>query len=186
MHGILALSALHLAYLKPEEASKYARLSDKHQAIALAKYRSILASDIDMESADALFAFAATINLTTMARSCSPIMNDFVDKIDIDSTLEVFYLTRGSRDIIALCGRHIHNGPMSEMLSGHLMDSGDDTVVILPSSVIARFQEVRTLLLGFKFHDRASLEACQEALEYLETMYKNITYFAKNSAIHVG
>lgn len=184
MHGLLALSALHLACLQPEEALKYARLSDKHQAIALAKYRSILASDIDMESADALFAFAGTINLTTMARSCSPIINNFSSTINIDSTLEVFHLTRGCRDIIRVCGQHIHSGPMSEMLQGHHF--GDDTLVTLPNNVTSHFQDLRAMLLDFPFADRAHLEACQEALEFLETMYKNIMYFAKDSPIQVG
>lgn len=90
MHGLLALSALHLAALHPDQAHKYGRLCDKHQTIALTKYRSILASEIDMNSADALFAFASTISVSTMARSCSPIATERVKAIDIDSVVELF------------------------------------------------------------------------------------------------
>lgn len=181
MHGLLALSALHIAYVKPEEALKYARLSDKHQAIALAKYRSILASDIDMDSADALFAFAATINLTTMARACSPAISGFATTISIDSALELFHLTRGCRDIIEVCGQHIRTGPMSEMLQGH--GSDNHLAVTLPESVGVRFEELRAMLLDFMFADRVHLEACREALTGLEIVFKKIVYLAQGSPV---
>lgn len=100
MHGLLALSALHLASLNPDQAHKYARLCDKHQTIALAKYRSILAANIEPSSADALFAFASTLSLSTMARSCSPVMMGAAKAIDLDAVVELFYLTRGVRDVI--------------------------------------------------------------------------------------
>jgi hypothetical protein len=42
MHGILALSALHLAYLSNYQETKYLQLCDKHQSIALKRFREIL------------------------------------------------------------------------------------------------------------------------------------------------
>lgn len=71
MHGLLALSALHLAYLNPSSSSKYLQLCDKHQAIALQKFRAILSSNIDPSLADALFALSSTISVSAMARSCA-------------------------------------------------------------------------------------------------------------------
>lgn len=63
MHGILALSALHLAYLSGYQDSKYLQLCDKHQTIALKRFREILSGDIDPSVSDALFALSATISV---------------------------------------------------------------------------------------------------------------------------
>ena len=71
MHGLLALSALHLAFEQPNRSAHYLQLCDKHQSIALNKFRAILSSEIDPEVADALFALASTISVSSMARSCA-------------------------------------------------------------------------------------------------------------------
>lgn len=73
MHGLLAFAALHLALIKPESSVKYLQLCDRHQAIALQKFRSVLSSPeaFDSELADALFALSVTLSLSSMARSCA-------------------------------------------------------------------------------------------------------------------
>ena len=63
MHGILALSALHLAYLSNYQETKYLQLCDKHQSIALKRFREILSGEIDPSVSDALFALSATISV---------------------------------------------------------------------------------------------------------------------------
>lgn len=184
MHGLLALSALHLASLHPDQATKYARFCDKHQAIALAKYRSILSSDIDPDSADALFAFASTLSVSTMARSCSPIMMGAHKRIDIDAVVELFYLTRGVRDVIDVCYAHIKAGPMAQMFEGHSFST--DTVVTLPAAVAARFADLAAMLETARL-DPEALQHCRAALRDLEDIYKNILYFSSNdNALETG
>lgn len=183
MHGLLALSALHLAFLHPSQAHKYARLCDKHQAIALTKYRSILASEIDMNTADALFAFASTLSLSTMARSCSPIMTEHTQAIDLDAVVELFFLTRGVKDVIHLCYQHIKSGPMAEMFEGH--SYGDDVSVILPETVAQRFRDLDRMLRASHL-DAEARQHCQSALTELEDIYKNLVHFGTASLIDVG
>ena len=71
MHGLLALSALHLAYRNPTTSTRYLQLCDKHQSIALSSFRTSLSADMTQDLADALFALASTISVSSMARSCA-------------------------------------------------------------------------------------------------------------------
>jgi hypothetical protein len=122
MHGLLALSALHLAYQHPEEAVRYLRLCDKHQSIALGRFRSILSSsEFDVERADALFGLAAVISVSSMARSSALFEHDSDEKvISMDEVVELFILTRGVRDVIHLAHQHISRGPLAELFEGHV------------------------------------------------------------------
>lgn len=179
MHGLLALSALHLASIHTEEAHKYARLCDKHQTIALAKYRSILASasEVDMNSADALFAFSTTLSVCAMARSCSPIFMTQAQTIDLDAIIEPFYLTRGVRDVMQLCHAHIRSGPMSQMFHGHSYPEG--TVITLPDEVAAHITALDLEMLPAAQLDAEALEHCHAALTELKDVYQNIVYFTQ-------
>jgi len=128
MHGILALSALHVAYKQPDQGAKYITLCDKHQNTALESYRGSLTSTIDASTADALFAFASMISVTSMARSCSPAVMRDAGMVDLDAVCELFFLTRGVRDVIHLNHVVISQGPMAEMFHGHIISEG--TVVV--------------------------------------------------------
>ena len=134
MHGILALSALHLAYENPDEAARYLQLCDKHQTIALKRFRTILSSDFDPKLADTLFALASVISVSSMARSCAVAEGARFEKvINMDDVTELFFLTRGVRDVIHLAYDHIKQSPMGEMFEGHHNPASDK--VVLPQQV---------------------------------------------------
>ena len=180
MHGLLALSALHLAYSNPDSAPRYLQLCDKHQAIALNKFRTILSSDVDPELADALFALASTISVSTMAR-CTAMSES--DAMNMDEITELFFLTRGVRDVIHLTYEHIQKGPMVEMFGGHVYPP--DAEVKLPQSVSKELDDIRQMLTQYGL-DPEALTHCQSALTDLEEIYRNIVYWNAVSTLETG
>lgn len=177
MHGLLAFAALHLAYLRPTSSSKYLQLCDKHQSIALRKFRSILSSPTDPELLDALLALAATFSLSSMARSCA--LSETVT-MDMDAVAELFLLTRGIATVIRLSRKHIMQGPLTEMLQVYTYPKG--TQFRLPTTVAARFEALRRMLTSYGL-DEDELKHCQSALTELEEIYKNIAYLAPTTNI---
>ena len=180
MHGLLAYAALHLAYLKPGSSFKYLRLCDKHQAIALQKFRSILSAPVEPEYADSLFALSATLSLSSMARSCA--LSD-TTTMDLEQIAELFVLTKGIANVIRLSRAHIKRGPMAVMLNREIYPDG--TTIVLPSGVIARFDAIRDMLLTYGL-DEQVLEDCQAALAELQGIYKAIAYLSPSTDIGIG
>ena len=181
MHGLLAFSALHLAYVKPENNSKYLQLSDKHQSVALQEFRSILASNIDPEHADTSFALAATLSISFMARSCA--LSESAT-MDLNAITELFVLTKGVATVLRSSARErIVQGPLGEMLHGSAYPQGIE--VQLPLDVASRFSALRLMLVTYGLHQPA-LEYCRSALAELEMTYKTIAYFAPNTDIEIG
>lgn len=62
MHAILALSALHLAYLRPEYKTHYLNLSDKHLQVALPAFTSTLLA-INQENCHACMGFTMILGI---------------------------------------------------------------------------------------------------------------------------
>ncbi|KAI9694679.1 MAG: hypothetical protein M1822_000295 [Bathelium mastoideum] len=180
MHGLLALAALHVAYLRPVDSCKYLQSCDKHQAIALQKFRSILSSPVDPQLADALFALSATLSLSSMARSCTP---NETATMGINAVVELFILTKGIRDVIQLSYEQIKQGPMAEMLDRQAFAEGKSGH--LPFSVQSRFGAIREMLSTYGL-DPEALEHCQSALTELEEIYKYIAYFSQEVNIETG
>lgn len=184
MHGLLALTALHLGYLYPDHSSKYLQLCDKHQDIALQRFRAILASPVvDPELVDALFALSATLSLSSMARSC--VLSETAT-MDMDAVTELFMLTRGIANVINLSREqreHILQSPLAEMLQNAA--APPDAEITLPVSVSARFEALRHMLVNYGL-DQELLEHCQHALTELENVYRNIVYFAPLSDIEIA
>lgn len=89
MRGILSLSALHLAYLKPEKQSQYLTSSTFHMALALPAFRTILQSPTE-ENCCALFAFSSIIMIWICAAPA-----DSVNFRPLENAVELFNLCRG-------------------------------------------------------------------------------------------
>ena len=184
MHGILALSALHLAYLHRYEATEYLQLCDKHQTVALKKFRTILSSEIDPDVADALFALASTISVSSMARSCAAAeAMEGPRAVSMDNVTELFFLIRGVRDVIDVTRDYIARGPMAELFDAHRMPEG--TEITLPDEVSAQFSALRQMLVTWGL-DPEALAHCQSALTDLDEIYRNIIYWASRGHVETG
>lgn len=182
MHGLLAFSALHLAFLIPDNSPKYLQLCDKHQSIALQHFRSILSSPVDPELANALLAQAATLSISSMARSCALSKTEVMS---MDSVMELFILTKGIANVINLAKEHIARGPLGEMLQNTAYPPG--MTIPLPIGVVSRFEAMRLMLTSpAQGLEQDDLEHCQNALTGLEDVYKNIVYFSRTSDVDIG
>lgn len=95
LRGILALSALHLSYLDPQQSSRYLILSSSHRDISLAQFRRALNS-VDLSSYEAVFALSGVIPIHSLAAATSVNHLDQSSDLDIlSSFLESTTLLRG-------------------------------------------------------------------------------------------
>ncbi|KAF9871733.1 hypothetical protein CkaCkLH20_10667 [Colletotrichum karsti] len=112
LHGILAVSAIHLSYLNPEKREEYTTISTRHQNIALSKFSPGL-NDIGENNADAYVLHAICIfllNTYSIAHPHGPITSKDV--------AQSFILLQGIKSILTLpfAYRYISNGPLARWL----------------------------------------------------------------------
>jgi hypothetical protein len=99
MHGILALSALHLARTGPDPSRRasYLNRAVAHQNQALALFREML-GDVKESNAKAMFAFAGIVVIYTFAFPHTPDAQD--PWSCVDDLYQVLVLTRGVQQVI--------------------------------------------------------------------------------------
>lgn len=100
MHGILALSALHLGREKDESDSRraaYIRLAVAHQNQALALFRNLL-HDINPSNVKAMFAFASIVAVYSFGFPHTPPAED--PWRDVDDLYQILIPVRGVQEVI--------------------------------------------------------------------------------------
>jgi hypothetical protein len=107
LRGILALSALHLAHLKPERHTQYVAQAEFHHNLALQMVSTIMPS-INEENGPAIYLFSTITSIISCAKPRLP--DDFwvIDDRDIEWLL----LFRGTRFIIAAAEKTIKTGAL--------------------------------------------------------------------------
>lgn len=148
--------------------------------IRLDKFRFILSSPADPELADARFALAAILAVSSMARSCAGI--DYT-VLDVNAIAEQFILTRSVRDMILLSSEHIRTGPLAALLQIRRCPKPSSTR--LPSSVSIRFEAIKHMLATYGMDSNAH-QHCQTALLELREMYKNIAHILYTENVELG
>lgn len=183
MHGVLALSALHLACTNPQEVAKYAALCDKHQASALASYRHILTHITD-EVANALFALATILSISSMTRATLKASQmEGQQYISVDSICELLYLTRGVREVKEATGSVVSRGPFSVVLYGHALSA--DIQVTMSASMFAMFRELDKMIL-INCPEPDQRKQCSEALRHLRDVFQTIIYTYASGSLEMG
>ncbi|OJI88705.1 hypothetical protein ASPTUDRAFT_61284 [Aspergillus tubingensis CBS 134.48] len=112
MHGLLALSSLHIARTKhdPQQRPIYLSTAVAHQAQALALFRERL-SDINSSNARAMFAFASVVVYYTFGLPHAPESSD--PWANVDDLLQIFTLARGVQQILKQATSVIKNDEWS-------------------------------------------------------------------------
>ena len=125
MHGILALSSLHLARTAPEPSRRAAYLNRAvvHQNQALALFRELL-GDINEGNAKAMFAFASIVVVYSFGFPHTPDVQD--PWACVDDLYQVLVLTRGIQQVIRSPADFLRNGTFAPILQV------DDTPAPLP------------------------------------------------------
>ncbi|KAL0767260.1 hypothetical protein CaCOL14_010110 [Colletotrichum acutatum] len=111
MHEILAIGALHLGYLHPEQRESYALHASQHQSDAIAGMRESL-MNITTENCHALFAASSLLLLN--AYSTFPYQRGAPHSQEaptVDDVLDVFLLVRGMSHILSSFQPSIQTGP---------------------------------------------------------------------------
>jgi hypothetical protein len=98
MHGILALAALHRAYLYPTQREKYIKSTAYHLAAGLNEFRELIASPIDPSNWQPVFCFSSMIMVYVCA---SPIrMGEDRWPAPILNMVELFSVVKGMQSIM--------------------------------------------------------------------------------------
>ncbi|TEA18703.1 Sterol uptake control protein 2 [Colletotrichum sidae] len=112
LHGLLAVSAIHLSHLNPDKQEKYLNLSTRHQTISLSQFSPGL-NDIGENNADAYVLHAICIFLTNTYSIANP-----QGPITPKDVAQSFILLQGIKSILTLpfAHRYIYNGPLARWL----------------------------------------------------------------------
>lgn len=110
LRGILAVSALHAAYMFPHRKMEYDLKASTHQSLALQSYQEVL-THVDNSNCHALFLFSCLIIVMAFASSIKDEASDFQTDI-----LHWFYLLRGCNEVIKLHNEILSAGFLKPLL----------------------------------------------------------------------
>ena len=117
MRGILAISALHLSHLMPEEQDHYRHIAEKHQSLALSLFRNAMQS-ITSDNCTAFFASSSLIVVYAFA-SLNPSKNTATASNE-RASLESLALIRGVNSILQTVWPWIKAGSLGDLLEDRL------------------------------------------------------------------
>ncbi|OLN96731.1 Sterol uptake control protein 2-like protein 2 [Colletotrichum chlorophyti] len=163
LHGILALSAIHLSYLNPDQSDKYNTISARHQDISLKKFSPGLA-EIGESNADAYVLHAICIfllNTYSIAKPHGPITSRDV--------AQSFILLQGIKSILTLpfAHRYISNGPLARWLYQGAVEPGTG------GGYASKIDDLLNLTRSMAPSDDTT--TCQSALEGLKITFANVS-----------
>jgi hypothetical protein len=114
IHGIFAVSALHLAALHPKREKEYMLLATKYQDLALPVFRSSI-SHVDKDNCDAMVVFANLIAAYALG-SLKPSKNLLDENDGLWGIAEWLQLLRGIFSGFGSVWMHIASGPLAPLL----------------------------------------------------------------------
>lgn len=135
MHGILAVSALHLARIKPDTSRPtYIGTAVAHQNRALAPFRELL-GDINPSNAKAMFAFASIVVVYAFGFPNTPHPND--PGAVVDDLYQILVLCRGVQQVINRASTSLRHSSFSPLLQL------DEYTPYLPDDARAAIERLR-------------------------------------------
>ncbi|KKA24020.1 C6 transcription factor [Rasamsonia emersonii CBS 393.64] len=170
MHGLLALSALHLIHLNKgsERCKDYVELATSHQTLALALFRKEL-NNINPSNCQALFAFSSIATVLAFGFAQSTGVQSLPP---IDEMLQIFNLCRGIHGILETAREWIKNSWVSDLLAfGRSAEPGS-----IPPDVRDKIAAVSKLnadlgRTGFSVDEQA---VCEDAISELTVSFEKI------------
>jgi hypothetical protein len=169
MQGLLALSALHLSQLRPDERS-FRTTALRHQALALSLFRSTIPG-LDQSNSDAMFGLAIILSITSVASSkwSPPLMQGGV--APLSDIIEPLLLTRGVVNILSHSSHWIAQGPMKPFLDLAPMNTPQAP---LSSATVAQFAKLHAVIADVFLADSPTWKIFDEALVALKASYSEI------------
>ncbi|KAH8815382.1 hypothetical protein F5884DRAFT_851857 [Xylogone sp. PMI_703] len=158
MHSIMAISALHIAYLRPQEAYAYRLLAAHHQNRALPLIRTAITC-INEENCHALYACGNLVLKYAFAAPDSNLV--FSDELGVVS--EWVTLVRGSFSVSEFAMKWLSNGPFSSSLEKPIVLDVDFS--LNPDDY--RFAPLVSVLA---MNDSDDIHHCRDALDILRKL----------------
>jgi hypothetical protein len=120
LHQVLALAAVHAAYLRPGDRTKYLSHGSQHQGHAIAGMRRLLLAGADVateEGSLALFLAAGLFLASSFASRHLYNADPSAAHTAMDEMLEIFNVVRGLRAIQEASARHIPGNVVYSLVS---------------------------------------------------------------------
>ncbi|KAL2865933.1 Zn(II)2Cys6 transcription factor [Aspergillus lucknowensis] len=192
LHGMLAISSLHLASLRPAaQRPKYAWFCQHHQAHAISQYRRVL-QDVNLDQMGPALAMAQIIAFLTLAAlsdNALPREKDqpVATEDGFRDILALFTVLRGVLPILhdSPYRDRFRTGPYGVVVSVYKHIHSD--IPCLPAPARSRYELLRTdclndLIAAEKSSERA---VCRKAIDDLEIVHSNGVQMAASNA-HPG
>jgi hypothetical protein len=122
MHGILAVSSLHLAYLHPQQRAEYALVSAHHQNYAIGFFRRVLPNAAG-SNPDGLFILSLVVSICQIASLTTADAATAAAINILDDTAELIALTKGVETVFEPARDALRTGPLRS-LTGVRMEPG--------------------------------------------------------------
>lgn len=177
MHIMLAISALHLACLRPEDRTKYIGFSSRHQQRAV-HHLSTAIQNLSKETIIPVFLTSALLPIACLADMCLARHNPDSPPT-LDDLLSVFSMTRGVRDILYPVWPWLSEPDIQPVIEP-IIDRyilHDNESLTIPAELAARMDTLRNSCLEkhASYHD-GSKEACHFAIIELEKVMRDIAH----------
>ena len=170
MHGLLAVSAMHLAYKDPSSTAEFLPLSMHHQNLAISSFRTALLS-ITEENCNALFAQAAVLSISCKLFSCIKARGQPPYMPTLDDIIEPYVLTRGVGEVVSVAQHWIEKGPLEMFLHAH--EPPLDGTAELSGVTQLVFENIRELFRR-SVSETAQLSTLIDAATVLQQIYEEI------------
>ncbi|KAM7216751.1 sterol uptake control protein 2 [Rhypophila decipiens] len=113
LHEMLAISAFHLAFLRPDRHEELTVQATHHQSRAIKGIRGVL-SNLSAQNCHALFVASTFLFVGSLAAS-RPTDETVAQDLGLDNLVDVFLLLKGVRGIIDDATNELRSGPLGEI-----------------------------------------------------------------------
>jgi len=194
--GLLALSALHLAYLRPQEEARWTHIAFENQNKAIAAIQPII-SDLSAQSRDCLYALFATLCTLTFS---SLVVTKFATLRQTDGPVPVSDIispalhTRGIAKISDVAGNFIQTGPLAPLIVMSTDDRSPESftarITLTVATYIAEWRTIFSVaprmsaaakqlahlrdVFRREYHTGNILNAIEESISTLEVLYAEV------------
>lgn len=117
LHQLLAFSALHMAFLKPESRHRYLIQASQHQGVAIGTMNSLLSEPLPSSEFHAMYATSIFVAISAFGTfpSCDRYQESFRA---VDGLVDIFILIRGMNMLLRSSDEQLQNGPLKGLLNG--------------------------------------------------------------------
>jgi hypothetical protein len=188
MHELLALSALHLARIKPDEAVKYRYVADSHAAIGLGQFQSELIN-LTIENCHSCFLFSTTTFIHTWAAHdpSKPSSLFFIPShlAGPDEPIKWVRLHRGSQEIMQKMWPVFRTGPLKWIFDPWLKldESRGDPLTEGDKRNLSILAEAWSSSITVSVEHK---EILFQTLETLKRIYSMLSFYPEISKLAVG